>query len=76
MTHIAEALAISAILTVALCTVMGRALRMLDAYQRGYEDGKDYMRELLLGDHGDALEEWWRLRANKEEQDADPDTAA
>ena len=66
----------------AMFGAMGWAARAMDAYQLGYEDGKRYMSELLLGpDRGRRLRAYhdW-LAANKREQGEagadDPDAGA
>lgn len=55
----------------AMFAAMGWAARAMDAYQLGYEDGKRYMSELLLGQDGGrrlwAYHDW--LAANKREQE-------
>ena len=66
----------------AMFAAMGWAARAMDAYQLGYEDGKRYMSELLLGpDKGARLRAYYDwLAANKREQGEagadDPDAGA
>ena len=67
----ARAVVAIALALAALIAAMGWAARAMDAYQLGYEDGKRYMRNLLLGpDAGARLRAYYDwLAANKREQE-------
>ena len=54
----------------AMFAAMGWAARAMDASQLGYEDGKRYMRELLLGDN-EQMKHYWEWRRREGERDGD-----
>lgn len=54
----------------AMFAAMGWAARAMDAYQLGYEDGKRYMRNLLLGDN-EQMKRYWEWRRKEGERDGD-----
>ena len=54
----------------AMFGAMGWAARAMDAYQLGYEDGKRYMRNLLLGDN-EQMERYWEWRRREGASDGD-----
>lgn len=62
--------------TVAACgAVLLCGMRILasstDEYERGYEDGKEYAIEILMGsDHGEGLEEFVRWKDEHEQHEA------
>ena len=54
----------------AMFAAMGLAARAMDAYQLGYEDGKRYMQELLMGDN-EQMMRYWECRRREGERDGD-----
>lgn len=70
MSDIARAVVAVLLGLAAMFAAMGWAARAMDAYQLGYEDGKRYMRNLLLGDN-EQMKRYWEWRRREGASDGD-----
>ena len=70
MSNMTRAVVVVLLGLAAMFGAMGWAARAMDAYQLGYEDGKRYMRNLLLGDN-EQMRRYWEWRRREGERDGD-----